>query len=59
MSKNKMAPNFPSFGYNFLLQIDTIFYQKKIRYSALALVVSKIKVGPTGKTVDFRPLVYF
>ena len=29
------------------------------RYSALALVVSKIKVGPTGKTVDFRPLVYF
>ena len=22
------------------------------------LVVSKIIVGPTGKTVDFRPLVY-
>ena len=28
-------------------------------YSALALIVSKIKVGPTGKTVGFRPLVYF
>ena len=30
-----------------------------IRYSALALVVSKIKVGPAGKTVNVRPLVYF
>ena len=28
-------------------------------YSALALVVSKIKVGPRAKMVGFRPLVYF
>ena len=43
----------------FVLFIFKFAFNPIIDLKCTALVVSKIKVGPTGKTVDFQPLVYF